>query len=179
MESIQDIQNRIKALTKHISLRQIALKSGVNYITLRNIKGGKSKRITADVAERFRKFDASFKPASGSSATAVAVKPDAATPKGLKPGTKAARGKKAAKAPVKSSKQEKARERKPAVKKQTRRGRPPKKEIGAPVQPAPAPHGAGLLGARLADEIHSVEARLQYLRGLQRVEAEYLRLLKK
>jgi len=80
MDAVTELKQKIGELEKQISLRQIALQSGVNYITLRNIKFGKSTRVTDGVMQRLTQFHATFSPDQ-----AVA---DAPKKRGRKPGSK-------------------------------------------------------------------------------------------
>ncbi len=62
MDLLKDLQAIIKQLEASVSLNQVAKMSGMNYITLRNIKFGKSKNVTEAVAERLRAFASTFTP---------------------------------------------------------------------------------------------------------------------
>ena len=62
MDNTESMRKGIAALEKHTSLRQISLQSGINYITLRKIKNGETKNVSASVAERFEKFQKQFDP---------------------------------------------------------------------------------------------------------------------
>ena len=62
MDNIKELQAGVVKLKKHLSLRQIALQSGMNYITLRNIESGKTVRVTDKVAAQLKKFVAGFDP---------------------------------------------------------------------------------------------------------------------
>jgi hypothetical protein len=63
MDAVAQLKKKIKELEKSLSLRQVAIRSGINYITLRNIKFGKSSRVTDSVMQRLEKFHSSFDPA--------------------------------------------------------------------------------------------------------------------
>ena len=56
------IKKAIKEMQKSISLRQIAIQSGVNYITLRNILFKDQDRITSKVNKRIETFYKRFDP---------------------------------------------------------------------------------------------------------------------
>lgn len=184
MPTIKELRADIAKMEKDTSLRQIALQSKINYITLRNIKFGKSKRVTDAVARRLLAFKAAFDP--------KAPKP-AGKKRGRKPGKKAAPKAKTAlkpKAPVKAKATRKAAKPVPAplmkaapapkpvpVAKPTgkKRGRKPR-AIAAPMSAAQST--SLLLGSNLAREISVTEARLRYLRQLQQVEAAYVSAVK-
>jgi lambda repressor-like predicted transcriptional regulator len=52
----------ISEMVKSISLRQISIQSGVNYITLRNIQTNKQDRVTSKVANKIESFYLQFDP---------------------------------------------------------------------------------------------------------------------
>ncbi|MDH7515343.1 MAG: hypothetical protein QHI48_05685 [Bacteroidota bacterium] len=178
MENVQNIQNRIMELLKHISLRQISKRSGLSYLTLHNIKSGKSKMVTPRVAKKFAQFEkvflktldnvASVKQAAGEAPAKETKKkiPVAKTETTMHGSRKLAI--QAARAQKKS----------PAWK----RGRKPVAAAETPVTVKSA-HAASpvpvLLGEKLNDEITALEIRLNYLRAMQKAETEYLRALGK
>lgn len=210
MDELQKIRAALVVMEKHTSLRQVAIQSGINYITLRNIKSGKSGRVTESVAARFVKFQEKFtaSPASVASprgGSTKAAAPKAAAPKAAAP--KAAAPKAAAPkavAPKKTGPKPKAASAamptaapkkpgpapKPAVAKR-KPGRPAKAKPAAPkaaAVPAPAPApvpaampeiGVSLLGGTLNKEIQMAEARLDFLKKLQQLEADFLKKIGK
>lgn len=106
MDAVTELKQKIGELEKHLSLRQVALQSGINYITLRNIKFGKSSRVTDSVMQRLLKFYSGFNPSKNTVSTKKrGPKPKAAKNAvqgfGRKPGPKP--GKKAAKKTALSS----------------------------------------------------------------------------
>jgi len=60
--TLAPIQKAIKEMQKSISLRQIAIQSSVNYITLRNILFGKQERVTSKVEKKIENFYGDFDP---------------------------------------------------------------------------------------------------------------------
>jgi outer membrane biosynthesis protein TonB len=191
MDELQKIRAALAVMEKHTSLRQVSIQSGINYITLRNIKSGKSGRVTDSVAARFNKFQEKF--AASPAAVASPSKRNAAappppTPAAKKPGPKPkAAGKKpgpkpksvAAPAPVPAA---------AAPKKSGPKPKAGRKKAGRPAKPAavsaPAPQQAaipvsGLLGGTLTKEIAMAEARLDFLKQLQKLEADFLRKIGK
>ena len=155
MDQVKEFQEALAKHEKNISVRQVALRSGINYITLRNIKLGKSKRVTARVASQLRKFLATLQsPAMPEPAPKRVVKPAPKVAKKLGRPPKVVRA---------------------------RRGRPPKAVVQSPVA-APAKTVAFtsvLLGDKLHGEIALAKARLAYLQTLEQAEATYLKAIKK
>ena len=147
METVKDVRDGIMKMEKSISLRQIALRSGINYITVRNIRFGKSKRVTEGVVNRFKQFQSTF-----NADTITPVK------RGRKPGVKNA-------APTAAS-----------AAKKGRRGRRPGARKSSMASPAQAPSGL-LMGSALKSEIAQAQARLEYLRILEKAEAAYLKFV--
>jgi FtsP/CotA-like multicopper oxidase with cupredoxin domain len=170
MDNTTAMRKGLAELEKRMSLRQIALQSGINYLTLRNIKGGETKRVSNSVMDRFNAFRDKLDP-SGAGKVASPAPAKKAAP------TKAAPKKAMAK---------KASAKKPGPKKAA-----PKKaaaKTSAPVttspasKPAPAPTSdfrTPMLGEALTREIEIAEARLDYLRSLQMVEEEFLKAIGK
>lgn len=195
MISVKDMQASLAKVGKKLPVRQIAIQSKVNYLTMRNIMSGKSKRITKSVEDRLNAFLASYNPdAPPAPAKKPGRKPGTTTAKKKlvaprKPVAKSAAAKPAAKAaPAKAVKR---RGRPPRAKVQAapeaapakavkRRGRPPR----AKVTPAPAPAakapetGSLIMGSRLQEEIRKTKARLDYLLALQKLEETYLNAVK-
>ncbi len=196
MESIKDSQAVIAELEKSISLNQIAHRSGMNYITLRNIKLGKSANVTESVARRLREFAATFtppqdagaRPRRGRKPKAVAAKTQPAQSSAPK---KRGRPKKDAAAAVPVAVES---EVAPVVKRKAGR---PRKTVDAAAQTASAPKKRGrkpgtgrkiapvmraaapefpsiILGEELTRQIKMLEARLAYLRSLEKAEAEFI-----
>jgi len=155
MNDVKNMRTAIAGLEKHISLNQIAKRSGINYVTLMNIKKEKSKRVTDSVKARFDAFLASFDP------TLAPAAPVAGTVAKKKPGPK-----KGAKA---------------AVKKAAPKKRGPKKGAKKSVAAAPVAAASKLdytsqnLGQVLDREIEIAQARLEYLQSLREIEDDFQR----
>ena len=66
--TIAPLKEAIEEMEKSISLRQIHVQSGVNYITLMNIKKDKQGRVTSKVANRIKKFYQHFDPSKAQEA---------------------------------------------------------------------------------------------------------------
>ena len=178
MDNTKDVRNRLLAMEKSTSLLQISKRSNINYITLRNIKSGETKRVSASVLDRFNTFAASFV-ADASKATS-AVK---AAPAKKKPGpiAKAAVVQKAAQeAPAKKKPGPKPKETLSATpsapgktvskKKGVTRGRKPGSVAKAAVVPATAPL---ILSDRLKAEIATTQKYLEYLLKLEKLESDF------
>ncbi len=177
MEDIKQMQATLAKLEKSISLNQIAKRSGINYVTLMNIKKNKSKRVTDSVKQRFDAFVAEF------TGTAAAPKVDAPAEKipgkrGPKKGSKRA----AKKAPAKKAAKKAA--KKVTVKKATRKKPGPKPgrrkaaaKVPTKVEDAPSKldFASPVLGQALDREIEIAEARLEYLKSLREIEDEFLK----
>lgn len=162
MDDVQAIRNDLKAMEKHTSLLQIAKQSGINYVTLRNIKGGVSKRVTKGVKERFDAFKKKFKPDAPKAAPAkktvkkaAAKKAEKKTALKVKPAAKKAAKKKPGRKPG----------RKPGV----------KKAVAAKAAPSKLDFASPVLGQALDREIEIAEARLEYLKSLKEIEIEFLK----
>lgn len=187
MNDVQQIRKDIEGMEKDMSLRQIALQSGINYVTLRNIKSGKSKRITDSVKDRFEAFKKQFDPnrfVSDKAAT-TATAPAAAAPstttkkRGRKPGPKPGAKKKTAKKTAAKSTTKRV-TKNTAAKKTTGRkpGRPKgktKKTAAPPPSSSKMDFASPVLGQALDREIEIAEARLEYLRSLREIEDEFLK----
>lgn len=174
MDDVKEMQAVIAKLEKDISLNQMAKRSGINYVTLMNIKKNKSKRVTDGVKKRLMAFADTFTPEEGVPAKKV---PAAKVPakRGPKKGTKRA----AKKAPVKKAAAKKTAKKaaakktaakkpgpKPGAKRAARRtvAAPSKLDFASPV-----------LGGALDREIEIAEARLEYLKSLRDIEDEFLK----
>jgi uncharacterized Zn finger protein len=173
MNDVKEIKKQLSAMEKNTSLRQIAIHSGINYITLHNIKSGKSNRVTQGVTERFNafkeKFDADPKafPSLRGKATEAVTKQ--APEKKQK--QQAATVKPAA---VKTTVAKKSSPKKATTKKKT--ATPAVKAKTVPTSPAALPEAQTmLLGQSLQKEIEVTEARLDFLKQLRKLENEYLR----
>lgn len=199
MDELQKIRAALAVMAKHISLRQVAIQSGINYITLRNIKSGKSGRVTDSVAERFTKFQEKFSasPAAVSTgrvskAKAAPAEAPAPAPKKRGPKPKAAapvaatapkkRGPKPKSAPVVVAPAPKKPGPKPkaavAKKKVVRAAKA--KPAAPKAAPAALPEvSLSLLGGTLTKEIAMAEARLDFLKELQKLEANFLKKIGK
>ena len=188
MDELQEMRNTIAGLEKDISLNQMAKLSGINYVTLLNIKKEKSKRVTDNVRQRFDAFVTAFK--------AGEVAPVKAKPGPKKGAKKKAAAKPAAKKAVKKA-AKKAVAKKAAVKKAAAKAKPaavkaaPKKRGPKPgakkkaVAPKPveAPtekdFASPMLGQALDREIEIAEARLEYLKSMREIEVEFLKALRR
>lgn len=194
MKSVEDIRNAILTLEKDRSLRQISLLSGMNYITLRNIKVGTTKKVSRKVIAQFSTWFSSFDPAT---ALPILQKP------GRKPGgkTSPAAGKPTPKVKGKATAEKAAPVAAPVpplplptpapkpVAKVTKkkRGRParvapaptlPTPKAVSPAAPTPPTFDATLLlGSELKKAIRETEARLVFLRSLEKAESEYRKML--
>lgn len=173
MDDVKSIRNDLKAMEKKTSLLQIAKQSGINYVTLRNIKGGVSKRVTAGVKERFETFKKNFNPDAPKAAPAKAA-PAAKKKTEKKVVVKSA--KKAA--PVKAKPAaKKVAKKKPGPKPGRKPGRKPgvKKAVETKAAPSKLDFASPVLGQALDREIEIAEARLEYLKSLKEIEIEFLR----
>jgi hypothetical protein len=237
MANTKELQNGLAKVKKHLSLRQVAIQSGMNYITLRNIATGKTQQVTDKVAAQLKKFVSAFDPATSKpvlkkrgrkpgvkAATIVSAKPKAAAPKTAAPKAtpKAAAPKATPKAAAPKATPKVAPKAAPKVTKAVakkavpaakplapakapiakslpapapaaptpvaavaaaKRGRKPKrKAVRVPQPAAPAPvaeYRPALHGGALREEIARVEARLNYLKTLEKAEATYLAALRK
>lgn len=189
MDELQNMVTTLRNLEKDTSIRKIASASGISYLTLLNIRAGKSKRVTESVAKRFN----SWLEKQGTASTKNAAAPIAAKKRGRPAKVAAAPPAKAA-APAKAA---------PIAAK--KRGRPAKQgvAVAAPQRgkkaAAPAVKAKGakakrggkqampdvlpsfdmtapLLGGEAVHrEIAMLEARLEYLRLIQKAEADFLR----
>lgn len=177
MDNTNAMRKGLAELQKHMSLRQIAMQSGINYLTLRNIKSGETKKVSNSVMERFDAFRDKLdlsKPTRVKAAPATAAKKPAAKKKGAAaPAKKAAAPKKAA--------PKKAAPKKAAPKKATAK-KPASSDLYAAPKPDAAPRPTAdfatpMLGDALTREIEIAEARLDYLRSLQMVEEEFLKAI--
>lgn len=206
MINTESMRKGITLLQKQISLRQIGLQSGINYITLRKIKSGETKNVSSGVLARFEAFQKQFDPAKAAAAKKKpgpkpksAAVPAAAAKK--KPGPKpkvAAPAKKkmgrpkkvVAAAPAAPAKKKMGRPKKtataaaaaPVKKTGAKRGRKPGVKYGAAtksVAEKATNFGSPLLGEALTREIEIAEARIEYLKSLQMVEEEFLRAIGK
>ena len=198
MDNTESMRKGIAALTKQISLRQISLQSGINYITLRKIKSGETKKVSSGVLARFEAFKKQFDPAK---AVIAKKKPGpkpkaaaAAAPAKKKPGPKPKAAAAAAPAKKKPGPKPKAAATAPAAAAKKKPGPKPKaaatakKKPGRPKKSAAKPaaaaakssnFGSPLLGEALTREIEIAEARIEYLKSLQMVEEEFLRAIGK
>jgi len=190
MDQLKEMQAGIAELEEYISLRQIALQSKINYITLRNIKGGKSQRVTAGVSSRFKEFKNVFDPAKvdkklsrrGKKAKAAAAKP---APAPAAPAPAAVPALTAAPAPAAAPKK-KPIPRKRAVtavpaKTVAKKKRKYTRKAGKKVARVPVKAGktVSMLGNALKTEIVATEARLEYLKKMQIAEVDYQKALGK
>jgi hypothetical protein len=196
MPTVKELQTALADVTKTLSLYQVGKRSKINYVTLRNIKSGKSTRVTEGVSKRLMKFIDAYQPEAAVKIKRgrIAKTPKAAASKApaVKAPKKAAPGRKTGKrgrprkqivaAPAPKTTGKRGRPKKqivaaPAPKKTGKRGRP-KKQIA----PAPSPQGtatpAMFLGDALVKEIGLVKARLDWLLSLQRAEATYIKAIK-
>ncbi|MCB2203112.1 helix-turn-helix transcriptional regulator [bacterium] len=183
MEDIKKMQADISKLEKDISLNQMAKRSGINYVTLMNIKKNKSKRVTDGVKKRWDDFVKAF---TGGGVPATGV-PAAKTPakRGPKPGSKRATKKAGRKKAVKKAAAKKATKkavaRKAAAKKPGRKPgpKPGSKKKAVAAAPASVPSkldfASPVLGNALDREIEIAEARLEYLKSLREIEDEFLK----
>lgn len=173
MPNVKELQTALANVTKTLSLYQVGIRSKINYVTLRNIKSGKSTRVTEGVSKRLMKFIDAYKPEAPAKAARgrIAKTPKVAAPKAPK---KSAPAQKTGK----RGRPRKQIETAPKPRKIGKRGRP-KKQIAA----TPAPQGtatpAMFLGEALVKEIGFVKARLDWLLSLQRAEATYIKAIKK
>ncbi len=143
MDNTELMRKGIAELEKHISLRQIGLQSGINYITLRNIKSGETKKVSSGVMARFEKFRKQFDPAkSAMDRKKPGPKPKAAAPAAAPAKKKPGRKPKAAAAPVAAPAKKKP-GRKPkaaavpvAAPAKKKPGRKPKAAVAAVAAPA-------------------------------------------
>jgi hypothetical protein len=209
MDHTESMRKGIAELEKSTSLRQISMKSGINYLTLRKIKNGETKKASSGVTSRFEAFRKTFKPDTTSTASRPGPKPKAtaaaapAAPAKKKPGRpkktaapaaaapaapaaapakkKPGRPKKAAAAPVKPAAPKKGVVKKAATKKKA--GKPGPKPKAKAAEPKPAmpvtDFTSPMLGDALKREIEIAEARIEYLRSLQMVEEEFLKAMGK
>lgn len=190
MDELQNMVATLRNLEKDTSIRKIASASGISYLTLLNIRAGKSKRVTESVAKRFN----SWLEKQGTASTRNAAAPIAAKKRG-RPAKIAAAPPAKATAPAKAA---------PVAAK--KRGRPAKQGVAlaAPQRgkkaAAPAVKAKGAKAKRLGSkqsmpdvlpsfdmtapllggeavhrEIAMLEARLEYLRLIQKAEADFLR----
>ena len=195
MDQLKEMQAGIAELENHISLRQIALQSKINYITLRNIKGGKSQRVTSGVSSRFKEFKDVFDPskvdkklsrrgrkpkAAVAMPAATAAAPTTATTTAPAPKAAVAIAPKAAAAPKRKPGRPKksiaaAVPAKAVVKKKRKYTRKAgKKAVNVQVKPVKT---VSMLGGALKNEIAATEARLDYLKKMQKAEADYQKAL--
>ncbi len=200
MDNTKTMQKGIALLEKQISLRQIAIRSGINYITLRKIKSGDTKNVSSGVMARFETFQKDFDPAAVGAKKKPGPKPKAAAKK--KPGPKPKAADASAAAPARKkpgpkpktaavaapAKRKPGRPKRsaavaaPAKKTATRRGRKPGPKTAASpkiVAEKATNFGSPLLGEALTREIEIAEARIEYLKSLQMVEEEFLRAIGK
>ncbi len=187
MDDLQKIRAAIAIMEKKTSLRQVALQSGINYITLRNIKSGKSGRVTDGVIARFNAFEAQFAASPESTTVRRGRKPaSAASPE--KPGRKAKVALKAGKAPApvkrvlvaKPKVKAKLAPKPKAKPKAKAKGRPAAPKAISPVAAVKSPDlASSLLGGTLTKEIRMAEARLDFLKQLQKLESDFLRKIGK
>jgi hypothetical protein len=162
MADVKELQTALGKITKTMSLRQVGLQSKIGYLTLRNIKLGKTKRVTEVVSERLRKFLEAYTPegatkvkTTGKKGAAPDIQPQ------IKP-RKRGRPKKQA-APAAAPR---------------KRGRPKKQAtVVAADKGGAAP--VMYLGEALVKEIAVVKARLDWLLSLQKAEATYIRAIRK
>ena len=203
MESINEVKDALAEMEKVISLRQIALQSGVNYVTLRNIKFGKSQRLTEGVITKLANFKSTFSPdttkpemkkrgrrpkevaevAPVAVAAAPVVAPAPTEIVVTPPPVAAPVAPKAAKRVVVKKRAKKA----DVVSAPKKRGRVagkkyPVKKLAVKAEKATEPitHARpavsmAFLGTMLDDEIRSTSARLEYLQSLKKIELEYLK----
>ena len=186
MNDVQQIRKDIEGMEKDMSLRQIALQSGINYVTLRNIKTGKSKRITDSVKDRFETFKKQFDPnrfvsdkaPTAATAPTAAVPSEAPKKRGRKPGPKPGAKKKSAKAAAAKSTSEKTTKKRTAKKASGRKPGRPKATTQKTEAPSPSSKldfASPVLGQALDREIEIAEARLEYLKSLREIEDEFLK----
>jgi len=165
MDDIKQMQATIAKLEKNISLNQMAKRSGINYVTLMNIKKDKSKRVTDSVKKRFYDFANSFTPGEGVPAKKV---PAAKAP--AKPGPKKGVKRAAKKSAVKKAAVKKAAAKKPGPKPGAKKAA--RKAVAAPSK---LDFASPVLGTALDREIEIAEARLEYLKSLREIEDEFLK----
>jgi hypothetical protein len=168
MTTLAEMRAAIVEISQTLSIRQIAIRSGLNYITLRNIVGGKSQRTTDRVLKQFTKFAEGYKP-----------DPKNTPRRGRKPGSLTAKADTATKTvdKKKAPKAVKAPGKVKAVKsvKRVKIVKPVvKEEINV------APKGLTVPGGTwLKEEIRKTEAKLIYLRTIEKAEKELLVALEK
>ena len=204
MDNTESMRKGLAELEKQLSLRQIAIRSNINYITLRKIKSGETKNVSTGVIARFEAFRNEYKPGMdeapvrpGPKPKAKAAvtkkkpgpKPKAAAPAKKKPG----RPKKSVAAPAEAPVKKKmgrpkkvvtgttAPVKKVVAKKAAKPGRKPGRK---PAVPTVAPRAVSdfatpMLGDALRREIEIAEARIEYLKSLQMVEQEFLKAIGK
>ncbi|MBR9979360.1 MAG: hypothetical protein KFH87_14845 [Bacteroidetes bacterium] len=178
MDNTNAMRKGLAELQKHMSLRQIALQSGINYLTLRNIKSGDTKKVSNSVMDRFNAFrdklDLSNVNRVKAAPATAAKKQTAAKKKGTDaPVKKSASAKKATPkmAAAKKAKPKKAATKKPAS--AATYAAPKSTATKRPTSDFTTP----MLGDALTREIEIAEARLDYLRSLQMVEEEFLKAI--
>lgn len=169
MDDIKQMQATIAKLEKDISLNQMAKRSGINYVTLMNIKKDKSKRVTDGVKKRFYDFADSFTAGEGVPAKKVPAAKAPAKP-GPKKGAKRAAKKAAAKKTAKKAAVKKAAPKKPGPKPGAK-----KAARKAAAAPSKLDFASPVLGTALDREIEIAEARLEYLKSLREIEDEFLK----
>jgi hypothetical protein len=72
---MSELRNVIAAMEQSMSLRQIHLNSGVNYVTLRNIRNGTSTRVTEKVYAAVMEFYRSFTTAPAAVPATASTRP--------------------------------------------------------------------------------------------------------
>lgn len=196
MDNTQTMRKGLAELEKHISLRQIAIRSNINYITLRKIKSGETKNVSTGVIARFDAFKKDFDPATDAAPVKPGPKPKAASAAPTakqKPGPKpkaAAPAKKKMGRPRKDAvepavapvKKKMGRPRKVVATTPVKKtaGKPGRKPAVSAVTPtAVTDFTTPMLGEALRREIEIAEARIEYLKSLQMVEQEFLKAIGK
>lgn len=145
MDNTQTMRKGLAELEKHISLRQIAIRSNINYITLRKIKSGETKNVSSGVIARFDSFKKEFDPSADVTPVRPGPKPKAAPAAPAAPAAQVAKKKPGPKpkaaAPAKKKmgrpKKEAAAPADAPVKKKM--GRPKKVVAAAPAEKPAAP----------------------------------------
>ncbi len=185
MKTPAELKESLETIEKTLSLRQISLRSGINYITLRNIKFGKSKKVTDRIYEHLQAFIDDFKPeeVTGTKRGRKPKAPVAAVAPATEPVIAAIAETPAPKAEAKT--------RKPRAAATTGKAKAPRRKKAQPkttIKPADVPptHEPAaseplsfITGNDLREELRRTEARLIYLRSLEKAEKEYLSALGK
>lgn len=189
MDELQNMVTTLRNLEKDTSIRKIASASGISYLTLLNIRAGKSKRVTESVAKRFNSWLEKQGTASTKNAAApiaakkrgrpakVAAAPPAKTAAPAKAAPVAAkkRGRPAKQGVAVAAPQRGKKAAAPAVKTKGAKAKRGGKQAMPDVLPSFDMTAPLLGGDAVHREIAMLEARLEYLRLIQKAEADFLR----